>query len=94
MPLESHRQLARKMIDAGASAIIGSHPHVTQTIDYYRGSPIVYSLGNFVFDYYPVDPPLWTGWTVRLEMHPDGRIDLETTAVEMDPAGIPYPVKP
>lgn len=94
MPSESQRQLARRMIDAGASAIIGSHPHVTQTIDYYRGSPIVYSLGNFVFDYYPVDPPLWTGWAVRLELYPDGRIDLETKAVEMDPAGVPYPVKP
>ncbi len=91
-PTETQRQLARRMIDAGASAIIGSHPHVTQTIDYYKGAPIVYSLGNFVFDYYPVDPPLWTGWAARLEMHPDGRIDLETTAVEMDPAGIPYPV--
>lgn len=93
MPLESHRQLARRMIDAGASAIIGSHPHVTQTIDYYKGAPIVYSLGNFVFDYYPVDPPLWTGWAVRLEMHTSGRVDLETMAVEMDQAGIPYPVE-
>lgn len=41
--------LAKAAIDAGASAVIGSHPHVLQPIDRYRGAPIVYSLGNFVF---------------------------------------------
>ena len=55
-----------KLIDAGADAIIGSHPHVTQTIDWYKDRSIVYSLGNFVFDYYPDDPPVFTGWIVRL----------------------------
>ena len=29
--------------------MIGSHPHVLQGIEYYKGKPIVYSLGNFVF---------------------------------------------
>jgi poly-gamma-glutamate synthesis protein (capsule biosynthesis protein) len=42
-------QLARRAIDAGASAVIGSHPHVLQGVEVYRGAPIVYSLGNFVF---------------------------------------------
>lgn len=94
MPRESQKQLAKKMIDAGASAIIGSHPHVTQTIDVYRGAPIVYSLGNFAFDYYPVDPPMWTGWAVRLSLLPNGQVDFETSAIEMDAKGIPYPVSP
>jgi hypothetical protein len=51
-PLANPRQrtLARLMIDAGADAVIGSHPHVTQDVETYRGKPIVYSLGNFVFD--------------------------------------------
>ncbi len=51
-PQEAQRVLARKMIDAGASAVIGTHAHVTQTIETYHGAPIVYSLGNFVFDYF------------------------------------------
>jgi len=42
------RHLARTMIDAGADAVIGGHPHVTQDIEHYRGRPIVYSVGNFV----------------------------------------------
>ena len=36
-------------IDAGADAVIGSHPHVVQGTETYNGKPIVYSLGNFWF---------------------------------------------
>ncbi len=36
-------------VELGASAVLGSHPHVLQGIEVYRGAPIVYSLGNFVF---------------------------------------------
>ncbi len=42
-------ELARLAIDAGASAVLGSHPHVLQGIEVYKGAPIAYSLGNFVF---------------------------------------------
>jgi poly-gamma-glutamate capsule biosynthesis protein CapA/YwtB (metallophosphatase superfamily) len=39
----------RAMVDAGADCVIGHHPHVPQGIEWYHGSPIVYSLGNFLF---------------------------------------------
>ena len=91
-PYAKHRALARKMVDAGAAAVIGAHPHVTQTVDTHKGAPIVYSLGNFVFDYYPVDPPEWTGWVAKLTFAKDKPADLETHAVVLDPAGIPKPV--
>jgi poly-gamma-glutamate capsule biosynthesis protein CapA/YwtB (metallophosphatase superfamily) len=39
----------RAAIDAGADCVIGHHPHVPQGVEWYRGRPIVYSLGNFVF---------------------------------------------
>lgn len=42
-------ELAHFAIDAGASAVLGSHPHVLQGIEVYKGAPVVYSLGNFVF---------------------------------------------
>ena len=35
--------------DAGADLVVGSHPHVLQGVEYYKGKPIVYSLGNFIF---------------------------------------------
>jgi len=41
--------LARRLIDAGADAIVGHHPHVLQGIESYRGRPIFYSLGNLLF---------------------------------------------
>jgi len=41
--------LAHAAIDAGASAVLGSHPHVLQGVEVYNGAPIAYSLGNFVF---------------------------------------------
>lgn len=91
-PYEKHRGLARRMVDAGAAAVIGAHPHVTQTVDTYRAAPIVYSLGNFVFDYYPVDPPEWTGWVAKLTFGKERPVDLETRAVVLDAAGIPRPV--
>ncbi|MEQ9365686.1 MAG: CapA family protein [Leptospirales bacterium] len=42
-------RFARALIDAGATAIIGHHPHVPQGIEVYRGRIICYSLGNFLF---------------------------------------------
>lgn len=42
-------QLAHAAIEAGAAAVVGSHPHVLQGMELYRGAPVFYSLGNFVF---------------------------------------------
>lgn len=49
---ESDRQKkwGRLMVDSGADLVIGHHPHVVQGVEIYKGVPIVYSLGNFVFD--------------------------------------------
>ena len=89
MPEENQVKLARKMIDAGADAVIGAHPHIPQTVDWYRGKPIVYSLGNFVFNYYPHDPPAYFGWIVRLTIGKDGRVEMKTKAVKIEPTGLP-----
>ena len=42
-------ELARFAIDSGADAVIGSHPHVMQSIENYNGKIIAYSMGNFSF---------------------------------------------
>ena len=41
---------SRKWIDAGASAVIGCHAHILQGMDYYKGAPVAYGLGNFWFN--------------------------------------------
>ena len=49
-PVPSQRLDARRLINAGADALICHHPHTLQTIEHYRGKPIYYSIGNFIFD--------------------------------------------
>ena len=49
---KQQEELAHALIEAGADAVIGNHPHVAQDIEVYEGVPIFYSLGNFVFDQY------------------------------------------
>ena len=41
--------LGHAAVDAGADLVIGTHPHVLQGVETYRGRHILYSLGNFVF---------------------------------------------
>lgn len=49
-PSDSQKSLAAAAVDAGASLVVGHHPHVMQTVEKRKGALIVYSLGNFVFD--------------------------------------------
>ncbi len=47
---QEQRAVAHAAVEAGATLVIGHHPHMLQDVEIYRGVPIVYSLGNFVFD--------------------------------------------
>jgi hypothetical protein len=47
---ERQRELARWLIDQGVDAVVGCHSHCLQPLDFYHGRPVVYSLGNLVFD--------------------------------------------
>lgn len=49
-PSKFQTDFAHAAIDAGADVVIGHHPHWIQDIEIYKGRPIFYSLGNFVFD--------------------------------------------
>ncbi len=51
-PQPWQRKLAADMLDAGASAVVGSHPHVLQGFEFHKGKPIAYSIGNFLFPDY------------------------------------------
>jgi poly-gamma-glutamate capsule biosynthesis protein CapA/YwtB (metallophosphatase superfamily) len=46
------KKLAHEFIDEGADIVIGSHPHVVQEHEMYKGKNIYYSLGNMIFDQY------------------------------------------
>jgi len=89
-PSERQKTLARKMIDAGAALVVGGHPHVTQGAEIYQGKPIIYSLGNFVFDGFDY-PEAQRGWLLRLKLDKTGVLFWETLAAQIDDAGTPWP---
>ena len=49
LPIPEIRSLYRRICDAGASVVVGAHPHCAQGYEYYGERLIVYSLGNFFF---------------------------------------------
>jgi poly-gamma-glutamate capsule biosynthesis protein CapA/YwtB (metallophosphatase superfamily) len=87
---DRQKQLARAMIDAGASAVIGAHAHVTQGAEIYRDRPIVYSLGNFVFDGFE-EPEANIGWVLRLTVDKSGVSKWDTVVHDIDFLGTPTP---
>lgn len=53
-PTTRQRQMTEAIADAGADVIVGTHPHVLQSVEVYDDTFIMHSIGNFVFD---------QGWT-------------------------------
>lgn len=49
-PRPGLRKLCKHFIDLGVDAVVCHHPHVPGAYEYYRDKPIVYSLGNLIFD--------------------------------------------
>jgi hypothetical protein len=70
--------------------VVGGHPHVTQGADVYRGKPIIWSLGNFVFDGFEL-PAAKLGWLLRLSVDRQGIVAWDTLQARMDDAGTPTP---
>lgn len=65
------QRLGHQYIDAGADLVIGDHPHCLQGVEYYKGVPIFYSLGNFWFNSKTRDTGL-----VEADISPEGLVEL------------------
>ena len=65
------RQIARKIIDAGADVVWGHHPHVIQETERYKDGVIFYSLGNFIFSH--LTPSITRGMVAGIHIK-DGKI--------------------
>jgi poly-gamma-glutamate capsule biosynthesis protein CapA/YwtB (metallophosphatase superfamily) len=82
------QSLAHTAIDAGADLVVGCHPHVIQPSEVYRGKPIIYSLGNFVFDY--MTAPLTSSCQVlTFTVQQNHLLDWKVVHAEMDGDGMP-----
>ncbi len=82
------QKVFRCLAQAGATAVIGHHPHVPQGIEYYHGVPLVYSLGNFAFYqetrlYYRK-----IGYLLRLTLQPDHTWQFEPVPYSINAGGL------
>ena len=83
--------LAHEFIDVGADLVIGSHPHVVQEREAYRGKMIYYSLGNFVFDQY-FRPETQAGLLVRATFDAESNtIETEEIPIRLEHSGQTVP---
>ncbi len=94
-PTPEDRELARRIAEAGADLIVGHHPHVIQGVERFGRTPVVYSMGNFIFDInagrveHGFDPEdLRSAYMVEAELTPDGVAELSTIPVWLDDDGI------
>jgi poly-gamma-glutamate synthesis protein (capsule biosynthesis protein) len=67
-PFPAQKRLARMIIDNGADMVIGNHAHWAAAMEIYKGKPIWYALGNFVFDQTWSEPTM-EGITLELTFH-------------------------
>lgn len=73
--------LARRLVQAGVSAVVGHHPHILQPLSEVDGVPVFYSLGNFVFDH--TRPEGRKCAIARLVFYPDGELNYSSIPVDI-----------
>jgi hypothetical protein len=73
--------LAHLCVDLGCSAVLGAHPHRLQGIEIYRGAPIFYSLGNFVYGGRK-DPQDKLSAVALLQIGPDRSVTAEIVPIQ------------
>jgi len=78
---------AHAMIDAGADAIFGHHPHRLQPLEFYKDRPIAWSLGNFVWP--RLSNAGATSAIAQVIVEPDGTIDACLIPVFIESHGHP-----
>ena len=81
-PKSSQKELARKLIDAGADLVIGHHPHVVQPVEKYHGGVIAYSIGNFLFD--STNPMCKDSMILKCRLSKSGVSDIELIPVRIE----------
>ena len=94
-PFANQKKLAEMIIDNGADMVIGNHAHWAGAMEVYKGKPIWYALGNFVFDQTWSEPTMegitleltFRGTTlVQVRMRPHVILD-KAQPNFLDPAG-------
>jgi poly-gamma-glutamate synthesis protein (capsule biosynthesis protein) len=88
-PIPTQRRLGHGLIDAGADIVVGTHAHVVQPEEWYRGKLIFYGLGNFVFAGMGYDELHRTGAFLELDLDRTGLRERRVYRVRIDDDGAP-----
>lgn len=67
------------LIDAGADAILGHHPHLPHAVEFYRGKPILYSMAHLIFS--GAHPSWVDNYVARLTLAKDRVLSAEILPV-------------
>jgi len=93
-PLPLQTQLARDFIDAGADLVVGTHAHVLQPCEWYRGKLIAYGLGNFVFNGMNDTEAHSIGALLEADIAPDGSLQHRLHKIRIAADGTPGFIEP
>jgi poly-gamma-glutamate capsule biosynthesis protein CapA/YwtB (metallophosphatase superfamily) len=89
------KQLARRCIDAGAGIFISHGAPVLQGIEIYRGRPIFYDLGNFLYQSpsapNPYGPETWRSVIADCSFDGDRLTGATLTPITLNPVGVNGP---
>ena len=80
-------RLAEAFIEAGADGVFGHHQHVLQPLGWYKGKPVAWGLGNFVWQAYP--PQSKVTAIAQFVFEPDGSIGACLVPVVIEDTGHP-----
>lgn len=93
IPSPGMRQRYRSLARAGAAAVVATHTHCPQGMEVVDGVPIVYSMGNFLFDTpweggADSDPDMWwKGYLVKLAFSDHSAVSVELVPYSSGPDG-------
>ncbi len=80
-------ELAHWLVDQGVDIVIGGHPHWTRGISIYKNKPILWSLGNFVFDQ-EFSEEVQNGLSIELDFTPNQTLHFTSYTLRLDPVHI------
>lgn len=92
--LDDQKRLGHETIDAGADLVVGSHVHVLQPTELYRGKLIAYGLGNFVFMGMTHEERFRRGAVLEVTLSRERLESFELVPTRIDDRGAPHVLSP
>ena len=80
---DEQKDLARKLAKAGATIIIGNHPHAIQPFEWIDGVPVFYAMGNLISSQIGYDRRTGLIGSLTIDIHADGRVTVSDARADL-----------